>query len=301
MQPVEPMQSLMGAVAFAALVTASYTDFRTREIPDWLNHGLLTFGLGASLLLSIAFWNPLYLAYSVLGMLVFLGIGYLMFYAGQWGGGDSKMLIALGAVIGLPFAFGTPYFDFRSFIVSFWFNLMLLGVVYATFWTFFLAFKNRKSVFVKLKAMLAKRAKTRLFFLFFAVLVLIAAFFSGHPAMKVLLASVSVVMVFLIYATLFMKAVENVSMLKLVTPDKLTEGDWIVKDVILEGKRITGPSDLGITKEQISTLQSFHSKGRIKKVLIKVGIPFVPSYLLAFVATFFYGNLILGITRAVTF
>ena len=81
-------------------------------------------------------------------------------------------------------------------------------------------------------------------------------------------------------------------MLKYVEPQKLTEGDWIVKDIKINGKYITGPKDLGIAKKQINELVMLYKKGKIRKVLMKIGIPFVPSFFIAFVVTLIYGNLV---------
>ena len=299
MQPLTgSIPPLIAAVVLAALAIASLTDIRTREVPDWLNYGLSVFGLGAGVLLSIAFWTWTYAAYSLLGMGVFFAIAMLMFYAGQWGGGDSKMLIGLGASIGLPFSFAFPYVDFNSFFVSFWLNLLLTAVIYATLWSVFLAVKHRKKVLSELKTALARGMKTRMTVLFFAILVLAFSFAFDERMIKLLLATSSVLVTLLLYLPPFMKAVERASMLRWVSPDKLTEGEWIAEDVIVGKERITGPSDLGVSREQIKKLSSLHSKGKIKKVLIKVGIPFVPSFLLAFVATILYGNLLGKIAAA---
>ena len=75
---------------------------------------------------------------------------------------------------------------------------------------------------------------------------------------------------------------------ELIPVKKLTEGDWIAKDVVVKGKKICGPKDLGISRKQISRL----SKLNIKKVLVKYGMPFVPSFLLAFIITLLWGNII---------
>tara|TARA_Y100000310_G_C20640196_1_gene793480 strand:- start:1586 stop:1843 length:258 start_codon:yes stop_codon:yes gene_type:complete len=82
-------------------------------------------------------------------------------------------------------------------------------------------------------------------------------------------------------------------MLKYVKPTEVTEGDWIAKDVIINNKRLTGPKDLGIERKQLNKLIAYYKKGKIKKVLIKVGIPFVPSFLVAYVLTLLYGNLLI--------
>jgi hypothetical protein len=86
-------------------------------------------------------------------------------------------------------------------------------------------------------------------------------------------------------------------MLKYVTPKELTEGDWIAKDIIIKHNKIAGPKDLGIEKSQIKKLIQLYNKGKIKKVLIKVGIPFVPSFLIAYLLTMLSGNLLYLLIR----
>ena len=81
-------------------------------------------------------------------------------------------------------------------------------------------------------------------------------------------------------------------MLKYVKPQQLTEGDWIAKDIKIDGKYITGPKDLGIEKKKINKLIALYNKRKVKKILIKEGIPFVPSFFVAYVITLIYGNLV---------
>jgi hypothetical protein len=80
-------------------------------------------------------------------------------------------------------------------------------------------------------------------------------------------------------------------MIKKVKPEQLTIGDWIVNDVVVDGKRICGPKDLGIEEKQIKKLLRLKKKNKIKLVIIKEGIPFIPSFLASFIITFIWGNL----------
>jgi len=82
-------------------------------------------------------------------------------------------------------------------------------------------------------------------------------------------------------------------MLKQLSPERLTEGDWIAKDVIIAGKRIAGPKDLGVSKKQISLLQKLKRQRKLNTVLVKQGVPFVPSFLLAYIAALAFGNVFL--------
>ena len=89
----------------------------------------------------------------------------------------------------------------------------------------------------------------------------------------------------LFYIWLFVKIIEESCMIKNVAVSKLTEGDWIFKDVFIGKKYIAGPKDLGISREQIELLKKYSARGKIKTVTIKEGIPFIPAFLVAYVAT----------------
>jgi len=121
----------------------------------------------------------------------------------------------------------------------------------------------------------------------------LSAFFINPIATRVLLVTLVFSMLLIFYISIFIKSVEKVCMLKLVEPEKLTEGDWIARNVIVNKKRICGPKDLGIEKKQIEQLIQLKRKCLIKKILIKEGIPFVPSFLIAFIITLWFGNWLL--------
>ena len=86
-------------------------------------------------------------------------------------------------------------------------------------------------------------------------------------------------------------------MIKNVSPSKITEGDWIAEEIKVKGKLIAGPKDLGISLEQIARLKSLG----VKKVLVKYGIPFVPSFLIAFIIAVIAGAWYLGVLQVIYF
>ena len=94
---------LIYSVAFTALLIGSITDLKKREVPDWINYGLIIFGVSLNLLFSFIYSNPFFVIGSITGLLIFFVLAYVMFYSGQWGGGDSKMLMGLGAIYGISF------------------------------------------------------------------------------------------------------------------------------------------------------------------------------------------------------
>ncbi|MDP7141585.1 MAG: A24 family peptidase [Candidatus Woesearchaeota archaeon] len=277
-------------VIITALIIASITDIKTREVPDWLNYSLIISGLAISLIYSLITSNWLFFGYSVSGALIFLIFAYLMFYTAQWGGGDSKMLIGLGALIGFNFSY-------TSLLVTFIINILLVGAVYGMVWSFVLVVSNFKK-FSKEAGRLLKNRRiviVKRIFLGISVLVLGYLIIVKDVMLSMMMVSLLTITFLTLYLWVFIKAVEKVCMLKYVEPEQLTEGDWIAKEVKIKGEYITGPKDLGIEKEQIHKLIKLKEKGKIGKVLIKIGMPFIPVFLMAYIVSLIWGNLILGL------
>jgi len=274
-------------ISFVALVIGSITDLKTREVPDWINYGLIISGIILNLLFSVIFSNPYFIINSIVGLLILFGIAYLMFYAGQWGGGDSKILMGLGAMIGIDLRFRMSQFLFAFLITA-----LLIGALYGLFWSIFLVFRNRKKFWKQYSKMQSKDEiiKSKKILLSVLVLFWVLSLLFKYPYVRLLSLSVGFLIVTTFYLWVFIKSIEKSCMHKLVEPSKLTEGDWIVKDVFVDKKYICGPKDLGIDKKQINQLVGFYKKGKVKRILIKEGIPFVPSFLITFAVTFVFGN-----------
>lgn len=275
-------------IAFIVLLVGSYTDIKTREVPDWLNYGLIGIGIGLSLLLSAIYWNITFFINSIAGLAALFVVAYIMFYSGQWGGGDSKMLMGLGALIGLDLGFRD------MFLISFFVNILLAGAAYGILFSFFLAVKHRKKFTKEYKKISKNKlvVKLRRLLVALLLLMLITFFLIEEYSMKLLILSFFMILTATFYFWIFVKVVEKACMHKYVRPSELTEGDWIAKDVKVAGKYIAGPKDLGIEKKQIRKLVQLYKQKKVRKILIKEGIPFVPSFLIAFIVTLYFGNLL---------
>ena len=275
------------ALSFIALLIGSVTDIKTREVPDWLNYGMVISGITLNLLFSVIYSNSSFIINSIIGLSIFFGVAYIMFYTGQWGGGDSKMLMGIGAMLGINISFST-----QQFLAAFFINALLAGAVYGLLWSIFLVFKNKQRFIKELNKLLSKSNIVKLKKLMLIVLILLLVFLLSIELyyIKILILSLAFLMLATFYLWVFVKAIEKSCMHKLVEPAKLTEGDWIVKDVYVGKQYICGPKDLGISKKQIRRLTEFYKNGKIKKILIKEGIPFVPSFLIAFIVTLVFGN-----------
>ncbi len=272
---------LLLGIALAVLLAGSYTDIRTREVPDWINFSLIAAGIGLRGIYSLATFEWSYFIHGLIGLGLFVALGYFMFYAGQWGGGDSKMLMGMGAVLGFDLAFD-------SLLVVFIVNILFAGALYGLAWGIVSAFVQRKAFIREFKKLMSSRTVViirKVYLISIAIAFIAVVFFVDDLLLKWL--SVGMLFIFYIsfYAVIFIKSVENSCMLRWVRPSVLTEGDWIAKEVKVKGKKIVGPKDLGISKDQIRKLKDL----KVKKILVKYGIPFVPSFLLAFLISLIWG------------
>lgn len=284
------MELVFFLIALVALAIATYTDIRTREVPDWINYSLIAAGIGVRALYSLYYHQWGYVIDGLLGLGIFFGFAYIMFYSGQWGGGDSKCIMGIGALFGVQF-------QLDSFALSMLVNTFLLGAVYGLVYSIVLAIRHRNEFskeWSKLR-MTRELQYTRLGL--FAVLFfgLVLGFLLDDFRLRLGIFAVLIFLLFLFYSFLFTKSVERSCMHRWVKPEALTEGDWIVNDVMVNKKRICGPKDLGVSKEQIVELIRLQRNGKIKKILMKIGIPFVPSFLMALIATWFWGNLMMPV------
>ncbi len=273
-------------LTIAAVAYGSITDLKTREVPDLLNYGLIAFGLGVRAVLALWFSDMSIFFAGAMGFIVAFTIALIMFYAGQWGGGDAKMIMGIGAMLGLHLTWNDQF-------ISFLLNNLWVGAVYGLLWTLILASRNWNKVAheIRIRGRVLKQFGV-------ATLVIICfglvtyTFFHDLKLLAFLI-SAPLVGLFLVLLMQVVKAVEKECLIKQIPVEQLTEGDWILKDVFVDKKRICGPKDLGISKEQIEQLLLYKKKGKIDKIVIKTGIPFVPSFLLSLLITGIWGNLLI--------
>lgn len=107
---------LMWPVAFALVFAAVYCDVHKDEkgaprmvVPNWLNLA----GLSAGIILH-AFAGDL--RFSLVGLAWGLGIGVLFYFFGM-GGGDAKLLTALGSIIGAESVYLTAVASAALFVL----------------------------------------------------------------------------------------------------------------------------------------------------------------------------------------
>ena len=276
---IDPLTLSTIVICLAGLLIGSFTDIKRREIPDLINFGLLALGFGIRIIYSITSWNIFPFLEGAAGFAVCFLIACLMFYTGQWGGGDAKLLMALGMVIGLKL-------DINSFLVTFIINSFIIGALWGLAWAVFKAagkWKAFRKEFARIKKENVGKAEIVLFAVFFIMVILFFAL--PQFDFRILLLLLSIMPIILVYLWVFAKATENCCMVKSIAPEQLTEGDWVYKDIKYKGKIIASRKDLGIEKRQISRIIALKKKHVLSRVLVKEGVPFTPSFLFAYIAT----------------
>jgi len=91
------LDDALTAALVLLVVVAALSDLKTRRIPNWLVFS----GMGAALLLRGVLGSGS-LGAGLIGAAIGLAVGYGLFALGVFGGGDGKLLMAVGACFGGP-------------------------------------------------------------------------------------------------------------------------------------------------------------------------------------------------------
>ena len=261
-------------VTIIALLGASYIDIRTREVPDLLNYGLIFVGLGLRAIFSLEFgWGVL--VSGMFGFLICFVVACFFYYTRQWGGGDSKLLMGMGAIIGISFPFTSSSWNLLWFFLA----LLFLGAIYGLIWMFIVAVKKWKVFSHWFVKSIKKQKKLHVF------ATVLSLVFLGLVFVNVSFLPLAIAPLGFFYLFSVVSVIENSCFLKWTKVKDLTLGDWLAQPVIVNGKKIINKKTL--EKKDLAKLWKLDSEGAANKVLIKEGIPLVPSFLFAYLFLLF--------------
>ncbi len=266
-------------IALIWLIFATICDLKTREIPNWLNFSLIAIGLGGRLIYSLMKWDYGFIMWGLIGFGVFFALSNAMYYTKQWGGGDGKLLMGMGAMFGDYHNILNAKLMF-PFLLEFIINLAIVGAALGLLWSIYLAIKKKKEFVNELKGQ-----NWKVIVPLFLVLVVLSSLPSFLISELIIFAwalpALSIILLFIYF-------VDRSCMFAKLKPSQLTEGDWLADDVKVGKKVIVPKKNTGLDKEQIEIL-----KKKKLSVIVKEGIPFVPAFLIGFVVTVVWGNLLL--------
>ena len=264
------------ALALVWMVFAVVQDLKKREIANWVNFSLIIFALGFRFFYSLfngvedgTGFNFFY--QGLIGLGIFFILGNLLYYCRMFAGGDAKLFFALGAILPFSENFFVNLKIFALFFILFLFS----GAVYGLIVSGALIFSN----FAKFKKEFSKQFgqnKNLLILSIFLALFFIILGFSDS-----FMVYFGILIFIIPYFYLSAKAIDEVCMIKKISPKNLTEGDWLYKDTKV-GNKIIKKSWDGLTKEEIKFL--------MKKdyVFVRQGIPFSPAFLIAFLVLIYF-------------
>ncbi|MFA6023006.1 MAG: A24 family peptidase [Candidatus Pacearchaeota archaeon] len=256
-------------LALIWLTFAVVQDFRQREIANWLNFSLIIFALAARLFYSIFTNNFNYFFFGLYGLLVFFILGNLFYYMRLFAGGDAKLLIALGTI--LPFA--NNFYENTLIFFVFTIGLLFAGAIYTLCYSFGLVLINRQR-FVKEFRKQANKIKTTIIVLLIsAVAIVIISILLNN----IILSLIALLIFVTPFLYLYTKSVEQSYMMVYTSPTKVTIGDWIAETIHVGNVKIE-PYWEGLNEEQVELIKKHYKK----KILIKQGVPFSPSFLISF-------------------
>ena len=258
------MIALSIIITLLVLVAAAYTDIKKREVPDWLSYSFIAVAIAAASAKSLIESSFSPLISSLSGLAIFFILANIFYYGKLFAGGDAKLLMGIGASLGID--------------ISFLSNVLISGGVYGVLYSFGLASFNARAFGKELK-------KIKMPILPFALLALIAIIAAILIAPVFYFAAAVSIISPLLYV--FVTSVERAALIKIVHPSKLTEGDWLAEDVKISKRTIKANFE-GLSKKEILFLMKHK-----KPVKVKYGLPFVPVFLIAFLAELLIGNLFL--------
>jgi Flp pilus assembly protein protease CpaA len=249
--------------AFLFLLIASIQDIQTREVYDYISYSFIVIALTTRLIWFFIEWDLNILLYVLPSFAVMFGFSMVMYVAGQWGGGDAKLMA------GLSIAFGTADLYFIDFLM----NMLVFGAIYGVVYTLGLGLKNYRGIVKSVSVS-------------FSVVSIISVIIALYLSMILPFGKIIAFMILLLLSVRYLQVIEKDCMFKDIPVEKLVEGDWLAQDI--KGIEKKG---IGLTKDQIKKIKSM----KLKKVRVKEGIPFVPAFLVTLIGTYFLGNALLGI------
>jgi prepilin signal peptidase PulO-like enzyme (type II secretory pathway) len=272
------LEIFLFVVALIGSIIAGFCDLKTTEIPDEIPYIMMGVGIVGHLIKSYLVWSYWPILLSMIVGLGFLCFGFFMYYTGQWGGGDAKILSAIGFLVPvMPQEFKISLMF--PLPLSFFFNIFLVGAAYMIVYAIILSIINRKiwsAFFEDLKA------NSKMIFLMNILLITFLSVFgvtlAKYYQADIMMFSVIIIAVsvgfFLLWK--FVKTVENVGFKKKIPMSELRVGDVPLDYKVWEG----------ITEKELKKIKN---SGK-KYIWIKEGVRFAPTFPLALIFTILVGD-----------
>ncbi|MFB6075736.1 MAG: prepilin peptidase [Candidatus Aenigmatarchaeota archaeon] len=267
---------------------AGYIDLKTTEIPDEIPLLMVVFGVGVKILQFIYTWDIGILIDSIFVGGFYFAFGFAMYYTGQWGGGDAKVLAVVGFLLPSLPSFINPGLMF-PFYVSFLVNFFTLGAVYIIIYTFVYVIRNPELSGKFVSNLKGSKKEISLFGVFIILITILPTvylkFYLGLPIDIFMYLLPSGIGLFLLWK--FLKTVENEGFRRKINVEDLEEGDMIGEDIKKGDFELKKKLIRGLTKEEVKKIREIKNK-----IWIREGVRFAPVFPIAILFTLFFGDII---------
>jgi len=119
------------------------------------------------------------------------------------------------------------------------------------------------------------------------ILNIILMFLLKDNFFRLMLIILNILLLVYFYLWIAIRSIESLSMFKTIPTEKLREGDWVAKNIYIK-KQLIYKTNSGISNQDIQTLK----EKRVRKVMIKEGIPFVPPCLIEVILSIITGKIL---------
>ena len=252
------------------ILGAVVQDLKKLEVANWWNFSLIVIALAYRAFLSVdGNWG--YFNWGLIGLAGGFILANIFYYSRMFAGGDAKLMIALGPILPLSLDWQLNLAILVVFLIVF----LLAGSIYGGLYSIYLATVNNRAFRRRFTHLLKGNKSLVVGMTLAALIVFIVSLFFNSLIISLLALLVLAAPWLLVYA----KAVEDSCLVKNVSTKELVVGDWLVSPVKV-GRKGINPSWEGLSEDDLKAL-----KGYKRKVIVKYGIPFTPSFLLAFIGT----------------
>lgn len=217
---------------FTAVVGSSIAglfDLKTTEIPNPVSIGMIVLGLGINGAHSLLTRDPSFFLNSASVGSAFFAFGFLMYIAGQWGGGDAKVLTGIGTLLpSAPLLITNSIFPFPLVFLT---NVFIVGAAYIIVYAFLVGLKDGQVMESFLEDVRGDWKEISTLFLALAVFAVALSFVLGifgkvHIVLAVL---PGVFALFLLFK--FLRNVEDTGFKKKIETDDLRAGDMLAEPI----------------------------------------------------------------------
>ncbi|MEM5811900.1 MAG: prepilin peptidase [Candidatus Aenigmatarchaeota archaeon] len=245
---------IVGSMLFIAAIY----DLKTTEIPDEIPIFLIALGIFTSIFKWLFLNDITYLTKMLIVGSIFSIFGIIAYYTGQWGAGDSALLISIAFL----------YPDF-VFIFKYLINLLIFGSIFMVTFSIIYCYIYSKN---SLKIFFYHLKKFKLAYFMLFIIPIIIHFLFAHKILTVFSALLPILAI--LYN--FGKIVEKYGFKRKIKVSELKVGDVLASFKIWRG----------ITKEEIEKIK----KSNKKFVIIKEGVRFAPAFFIAFIYTMIFNQ-----------